>query len=56
MIIDEISMVLPKLLATVDIQLSQAKRKPDTDIAVLGKLAIVTLMRDFFQFFLRIKM
>ena len=39
-----------KLLATVDAQLSLAKRKPDTNIAVLGGLAIMILMGDFYQF------
>ena len=41
-------MVLLKLLATVDAQLSQIKKKPNTDIAVLGKLAIVIFMGDFY--------
>ena len=43
-------MVSLKLLATVDAQLSLAKKKSDTDMAVLGGLAIVILMGDFYQF------
>ena len=45
-------MVLLKLLATVNTQLNQIRKKPDTDTTVLGGLAIVTLMEDFYQFFL----
>ena len=48
LIIDKISMVSLKLLATVDTQLSQAKGKPDNDTSVLGGLAIVILMGDFY--------
>lgn len=50
LIINKISIVLLKLLAIVDAQLSLAKKKPDTDMAVFGKLAIVILMENFYQF------
>lgn len=49
-IIDEISMVSLKLLSTVDTQLSQAKGKTDNDTAILGGLALVMMMGDFYQF------
>ena len=52
MIIDKISIVLLKLLATIDTQLSQAKEKPDNNTSILGGLAIAILMGDFHQFFL----
>ena len=45
-------MVLLKLLATVKTQLNEAKRKPDNNTAILGRLTIVILIRDFYQFFL----
>lgn len=41
--------MLLKLLATVNAQLSQAKKKLDTDTAVVGGLAIVILMENFYQ-------
>lgn len=50
MIIDKLSIISLKVLATIDTQLSQAKRKPDTDIIIFGRLAIMILMRDFYQF------
>ena len=43
-------MVSLKLLATVNTHLSQVKRKPDNDTFVLGGLAIVILIGDFYQF------
>lgn len=39
-----------KVLATIDTQLSQAKTKPDTDIIIFGRLAIMILIRDSYQF------
>lgn len=45
-------MMLLKLLAIVNAQLSQAKGKPNTNTAVLGRRAIVILMGDFYQFLL----
>lgn len=44
--------MLLKLLAIINAQLSQAKKKPNTNTAVLGGRAIVILMRDFYQFLL----
>ena len=43
-------MVLLNFLATVNIQLTQAKKNPDIDTAIFGGLAIVILMGDFYQF------
>lgn len=50
LILDGISMVSLKLLLTVDAQLSQAKSKTDNYIAVLGGLALVIMIGDFYQF------
>lgn len=50
MIIDKISIVLLKLLTTVNTQLSQAKGKSDKNIFVLGRLVIMILIEDFYQF------
>ena len=47
---DEISMILLKLLSTVDSQLSQVKEKKDNNTAVLGGLALVIIIEDFYQF------
>ena len=47
LIIDKISMVLLKLVATIDAHLSEAKKKSDIDTTVLGGLAIVISMGDF---------
>lgn len=49
LIIDKISMVLLKLLVTVDTQLSQAKEKPDNNTSVLSRLTIVILMGNFYR-------
>ena len=43
-------MVSLKLLVTVNTQLSQAKKKPNNDTFILGRLAIIILMGDFDQF------
>ncbi len=43
-------MVSLKLLSTVDMRLSQAKSKTNNDITVLGDLALVIIMGDFYQF------
>ncbi len=50
LILDEISMVSLKLLLTVDMHLSQAKGKTNNDTTVLGGLALVIVMEDFYQF------
>ncbi len=42
-------MVSLMLLLTVDISLSQAKSKTNNDSAVLCDLALVIVMRDFYQ-------
>lgn len=39
-----------KLLFTVDSQLRQAKGKKDNNTAVIGGLALVIMMGDFYQF------
>ncbi len=43
-------MVSLKLLSTIDMYLSQAKGKTNNDTAVLGGLALVIVMGDFYQF------
>ena len=43
-------MVSLKLLSTVDICLSQTKCKTNNDTAVLGDLALIIVMGDFYQF------
>ena len=43
-------MVFLKLLSTVNIRLSQAKGKTNNNIAILGGLALVIIMGDFYQF------
>ncbi len=43
-------MVSLKLLSTVDIHLSQVKSKTNNDTTVLGGLALVIVMGDFYQF------
>lgn len=48
-------MVLLKLLAIVNTQLSQAKKKPDNNTAIFYELAWEILMRDFYQFSLIVK-
>lgn len=48
LIIDKISIVFLKLLLTVDIYLSQTKDKTNNDIAVLGGLALIIIMGDFY--------
>ncbi len=50
LILDEISMISLKLLSTVDIRLSQVKGKTNNNTAVLGGLALVIVMGDFYQF------
>ncbi len=50
LILDEISMVFLKLLSIVDMRLSQPKGKTNNDTAVLGDLALVIVMGDFYQF------
>ena len=51
LILDEISMVSLKLLSTVDMHLNLAKGKTNNGIAVLGGLAMIIVMGDFYQFF-----
>lgn len=48
LIINKISIMLLKFLATIKSQLSQANKKPDNNTFIHGKLAIVILMRDFY--------
>ena len=43
-------MVSLKLPATVDMRLSPAKDKTSNDIAVLGGLALIIVIGDFYQF------
>ncbi len=50
LILDEISIVSLKLLLTVDMRLSQAKGKTNNDTVVLGSLALVIVIGDFYQF------
>ncbi len=50
LILDEISMVSLRLLGMIDIRLTQAKGKTNNDIAVLGGLGLVIVMRNFYQF------
>lgn len=51
LIIDEISIVLLKLLASINTQLSQAKEKSDNNIAIFRGLVIVILIDNFHNFF-----
>lgn len=55
LIINKISIVLLKFLTIVNVQLSLAKKKLDIDTAIFDRLAIVILMRDFYQFLLLIR-
>lgn len=50
LILDEISMVSLRLLGMIDMHFCQAKRKTNNDTTVLGRLALVIIMRDFYQF------
>lgn len=50
MIIDKINIISLKLLAIVNVLLSQAKKKLDIDTAVFSELAIMILIKDFYQF------
>lgn len=43
-------MVSLKLLLTVNIQLIQAKNKTNNNIRVLGGLAFIIMIEDFYQF------
>lgn len=43
-------MVSLKLLLTVNIQLIQAKNKTNNNITVLGGLAFIIIIEDFYQF------
>ncbi len=43
-------MVSLRLLEMIDMRLSQAKSKTNNDTAVLGGLALVIVMGDFYQF------
>lgn len=51
LIIDEISIVLLKLLASINTHFSQAKEKSDNNIAIFRGLIIVILIDNFHQFF-----
>lgn len=48
LILNKISIVSLKLLLIVDICLSQVKGKTNNDIVVLGSLALVIIMEDFY--------
>ena len=50
LIIDEISMLDLKMLATIDQQLLQAKRLSQESTAVFRRLSLVLLIGDFYQF------
>ncbi len=50
LILDEISMVSLRLLGMIDMRLSQAKGQTNNDTAVLGRLALIIDMGDFYQF------
>ncbi len=50
LILNEISIISLKLLSTVDMRLNQAKSKTNNDTIVLGGLALVIIMGDFYQF------
>ena len=43
-------MVSVKLLSIIDMRLSQAKGKANNNTTILGSLALVIVMRDFYQF------
>lgn len=55
LIIDKISIVSLKLLFTVGFQLSQTKREKDNNTVVLGGLAFVIIIKDFYQFSLVVR-
>lgn len=55
LIIDEISIVLLKLLVSINTQFSQAKEKLDNNIAIFRGLVIVILIDNFHQFFSMIR-
>ena len=50
MIIDKISMLDLKMLATIDQQLLHAKGLPRELMAIFGGLSLILLMGDFYQF------
>ena len=43
-------MVFLRLLGMIDIRFSQAKDKTNNNITVLGSLALIIIMGDFYQF------
>lgn len=49
-ILDEISIVFLNLLLTIDMHLSQAKGKTNNNTTVLSGLALVIVIKDFYQF------
>lgn len=51
LILDKISIVFLRLLGMIDMRLGQAKSKTNNDNAILGGLALVIVMEDFYQFF-----
>lgn len=48
--INKINIVLLNLLINVNIQLGQVKKKLDNNTAIFGQLAIIILIKDFYQF------
>ena len=52
LILDKINIVFLKLLLIIDICLNQVKDKTNNDMAILGGLALVIIIEDFYQFFL----
>ena len=49
-IIDEISIVLTKLLSQINQNYAKIFELPTTGSAIFGKVLIILLFRDFFQF------
>lgn len=48
-------MVFLKLLLTIDIHLIETKGKTNNNIPILGGLALIIIMGDFYQFFLIVR-
>lgn len=47
-------MISLKLLLKVDVQLTEAKSKTNNNNVVLGGLALIIMIGDFYQFLLRV--
>ena len=50
LIINQITIISLKLLLSVDMHLSQRKSKINNDTVVLGGLALIIVIKDFYQF------